>query len=257
MMTIKIIDHIFWAEKKKFLLQEDRDNFWVAYLILEGSCKFEIGQLSGVAESSQLLICPPGTVFKRDALAPLTFHFFRLDLVSASSYSLLKAGVHILNSSRLISSEKMLKEYVYDLSSYSFFIREHIIQDMLLFEIISEPSSFHKHLRPTARDSRIIQIVNYIDENYYKDIKIGELSREYYFSVSYLTRFFKREVGMSPKEYLLSVRLKNAQQLLISTKLSIEEIAELTGFKYGYCLSKMFKNKFGLSPSRFRLKHEL
>lgn len=256
-MTIKIIDHIFWPEKKKFLLHEDQDNFWVAYLILEGNCKFEIGQLSGVAKGSQLLICPPDTIFKREALSPLTFHFFRLDLMSINSYSLLQAGLHILNTNRFISDEKVLKQYVYDMSSFSFFIREHIIQDLLLFQNLNDSCTVHEQPQPTTRNSRIIQILDYINGNYQEDIKIGELGKRYYFSVSYLSRLFKHEVGMSPKEYLLSVRLKNVQQLLISTNLPIEEIAELTGFKYGYCLSKIFKKKFNLTPSTFRMKHEL
>nr|WP_239590589.1 helix-turn-helix domain-containing protein [Enterococcus durans] len=56
---------------------------------------------------------------------------------------------------------------------------------------------------------------------------------------------------------MLKVRLKNVQNLLISTNLPMEEIAELTGFKHGYYLSKYFKKIFKMSPSTFRKKHLL
>lgn len=134
---IKIIDHIWWEEKEEFLLAEDQDSFWVLYLLVEGECYYKIGEVSGIAKSPCVLICPPHTVFERKVLAPLSFHFFRLDVVPNQSYLNLSAGMHRLTKERLAMDQMVLKQYVYDLSGFSFFIRTHSIMDILLFSSIS------------------------------------------------------------------------------------------------------------------------
>ena len=68
MEVIKIIDHIWWEEKEEFLLAEDQDSFWVLYLLVEGECYYKIGEVSGIAKSPCVLICPPHTVFERKVL---------------------------------------------------------------------------------------------------------------------------------------------------------------------------------------------
>lgn len=129
--------------------------------------------------------------------------------------------------------------------------------DILLFSSISyqKPNQSIPPLR--THNSRIIDLLHYLDNHYQEDFSIQQLSEKYSFNASYLSRLFKKETGYSPKEYLLKVRLKNVQNLLISTNLPMEEIAELTGFKHGYYLSKYFKKIFKMSPSTFRKKHLL
>lgn len=247
---------IFGGKKKEeFLLSEDQDSFWVIYLILDGKCQFKIGDKIGIAVGPSLLICPPNTIFERRVLESLSFHFFRLDLIGPHSYLHLESGLRNLNKERLCLNEKILRQYVYDLSAYSFFIRTHLIQDLLLFDSLNNQQPHYSQSQPTIRNSRIIELLHYIDQHYQEELTIEALSQKYCFNASYLSRLFKKELGISPKEYLLNIRLKNIQQLLISTNLPIEEIAELTGFKHGYYLSKYFKKKFGVSPSCFRKKH--
>ncbi|NJE64340.1 AraC family transcriptional regulator [Enterococcus durans] len=257
MEVIKIIDHIWWEEKEEFLLAEDQDSFWVLYLLVEGECYYKIGEFSGIAKSPCVLICPPHTVFERKVLAPLSFHFFRLDVVPNQSYLNLSAGMHRLTKERLAMDQMFLKQYVYDLSGFSFFIRTHSIMDILLFSSISYQKP-NKSIPPLQiHNSCIIDLLHYLDNHYQEDFSIQQLSEKYSFNASYLSRLFKKETGYSPKEYLLKVRLKNVQNLLISTNLPMEEIAELTGFKHGYYLSKYFKKIFKMSPSTFRKKHLL
>ena len=108
MEVIKIIDHIWWEEKEEFLLAEDQDSFWVLYLLVEGECYYKIGEVSGIAKSPCVLICPPHTVFERKVLAPLSFHFFRLDVVPNQSYLNLSAGMHRLTKERLAMDQMVL-----------------------------------------------------------------------------------------------------------------------------------------------------
>ncbi|MFC0277929.1 AraC family transcriptional regulator [Enterococcus devriesei] len=257
METLKIIDHIWWEKKEEFLLAEDQDSFWVIYLLIEGDCQFRIGDTSGIASSPSILICPPNIVFERKVLTPLSFHFFRLDLIGPHSYLHLQSGLHEITKERLVLNEDILRQYVYDLSAYSFFIRTHLVQDFLLFNSFSYRKPIQSLTQPMIHNPRVLEILYYLDTHYQEDLSIADLSKKYSFNASYLSRLFKKETGYTPKEYLLNVRLKNVQQLLVSTNLPIEEIAELTGFKHGYYLSKYFKKIFGISPNNFRNKHVL
>ena len=75
-------------------------------------------------------------------------------------------------------------------------------------------------------------------------------------SADYLNKLFKREVGHSPHEYLVGIRMRKACSLLSSQtlgRLNIKEISDQCGFTDPLYFSRMFRKRLGLSPSRYRL----
>lgn len=71
-------------------------------------------------------------------------------------------------------------------------------------------------------------------------------------SRSHLTGSFKKEMGVSPQEYLINFRLEKAASLLRSSKEQINIIAYQCGYEDSLSFSKAFKQKFGMSPKSFR-----
>lgn len=71
-------------------------------------------------------------------------------------------------------------------------------------------------------------------------------------SYSHFRREFKKEIGLSPGEYLHQVRVRRAQELLDSTSLSLKEIAEKLAYHSAFHFSKDFKARMGQSPSNWR-----
>ena len=63
---------------------------------------------------------------------------------------------------------------------------------------------------------------------------------------------FKKICGESPNQYHLKLRLNRAKDLLTTTALNINEVADQTGFESVYYFSKVFKKKMGVSPNAFR-----
>jgi transcriptional regulator GlxA family with amidase domain len=63
---------------------------------------------------------------------------------------------------------------------------------------------------------------------------------------------FKQITGESPNQYHLNLRLNRAKDLLMTTILNINEIADQTGFESVFYFSKLFKKKNGVSPHNFR-----
>ena len=71
-------------------------------------------------------------------------------------------------------------------------------------------------------------------------------------SVSWFIRNFKEYTGTTPTQYLLSLRISNAQSLLESTSFNVTEIAEIVGYNNPLYFSRLFKKQCGVSPTEFR-----
>lgn len=106
-------------------------------------------------------------------------------------------------------------------------------------------------------DERIRQINNYIRANYSQPISLKELADQLYLSNGYLSRFFKRNYGMSFAEYLTNVRLFHAVDDLLYTSMPITRIAYDNGFASVAVFNKVFKNAYGETPSVFRKKAKI
>lgn len=94
--------------------------------------------------------------------------------------------------------------------------------------------------------------VNYINENYSKNITVDEISKSAHLSSSQFSRNFKKHTGTSPYDYLLSVRLARAKELLKNTNLPISDIAYQTGFASDSNFIYFFRKNEGISPLKFR-----
>jgi len=94
--------------------------------------------------------------------------------------------------------------------------------------------------------------VEYVRENFHKDICVKELANTAFLSVSALERRFKKYLSKTPKQFINEIRLENARRMLIETKLPIVEIAYRCGFSEHSYFSRQFKTLFGTLPSQLR-----
>ncbi|WAM32131.1 AraC family transcriptional regulator [Caldicellulosiruptor naganoensis] len=95
-------------------------------------------------------------------------------------------------------------------------------------------------------------IKDYIDQNYMEDIKIGDIAKKLFMSESSISRLFKNQFGILPKEYLLSKRIEKAKEYLSMSNLKISEIAIMCGFSSLQRFNDIFKKYTGFSPTHFR-----
>jgi len=89
-------------------------------------------------------------------------------------------------------------------------------------------------------------------ENLEQPLSITELSSAIGITVRSLERGFKQQLGVSPGRYYRKMRLERAKQLLWHTNMSILEVSILTGFPSPSYLSRLYRQEFGLLPSKER-----
>lgn len=85
------------------------------------------------------------------------------------------------------------------------------------------------------------------------NVNIEALAAQFPMSYSKFRKTFKRVTGKSPNQYHLELRLGKAEELLKNTNMTIKEIGYHTGFDSPYYFSRLFKEKFGVSPKVFRM----
>ena len=94
--------------------------------------------------------------------------------------------------------------------------------------------------------------VQYFHKNYHKNISIEDFADSLHMSVSWFIRNFKEYTGSTPAQYILTLRISNAQILLETTDYNVTEISEIIGYDNPLYFSRIFKKQLGLSPSQFR-----
>lgn len=92
----------------------------------------------------------------------------------------------------------------------------------------------------------------YIESNFKENLSLDYLSSLFSLSKYHLSREFKHYVGMSPIQYLISIRIENAQSLLLYTNQPIYVIAETVGFNDLNNFTRHFSKKIGMTPSEYR-----
>ncbi|GIP20276.1 MULTISPECIES: AraC family transcriptional regulator [Paenibacillus] len=106
---------------------------------------------------------------------------------------------------------------------------------------------------PTPRTYLAYQIKQYIEENASTSFKLEDVAAHVGISVSRAVHLFKAAFGTSIMQHTLEIRLNMARERVIFSPLSLEHIAESSGFpSYNY-FHKVFRSRFGMSPKQFRL----
>ena len=94
--------------------------------------------------------------------------------------------------------------------------------------------------------------IAYLNKNAARPVIRWQVAESVNISEDYLTRIFRREMGISPWDYLSRYRVQMASRLLTSTGMSVNEIAGQTGFQDQAYFCRVFKKITGMSPRRLR-----
>lgn len=101
--------------------------------------------------------------------------------------------------------------------------------------------------------SPITSSINFIRDNIRESINLKQLSGKACMSTTSFYRSFKRELGMSPIEFILNEKIKHAKKLLSNPKINVAEVSYATGFEDCNYFIRLFKKYEGVTPKQYQL----
>jgi len=123
-----------------------------------------------------------------------------------------------------------------------------------LLIIIHRQLSKPRILKNEFLDNEMDIAAQYFNDNYNLDISIEAYATSRGMSVSWFIRNFKQYTGTTPMQYIVSVRITNAQMLLETTSYPVGEIGRIVGYDNPLYFSRIFHKQKGFSPSEYRKK---
>jgi AraC family transcriptional regulator len=152
-------------------------------------------------------------------------------------------GIGLSLKSKLESDRAVNQMYV---DSAAAFLASHLLENYCA----------HKHniKKNTSALSRkdLQQVIDYIEAHLDWNLGLTELANLVDMSHYHFSRLFKKSMGVSPHRYLIERRIERVTHLLVSTNLSIAEIAKLTGFSSHSHLCITFRQHLSVTPDLYR-----
>lgn len=147
-----------------------------------------------------------------------------------------------------------------------FMMKAYLIQVLCLLERFQkqERELEQKHLdkkligcefKSVNKQYVVQRIMDYMENHYQEKISLDQIAANMYLSSYYISKIFKSETGDTPINFLISLRMKKAREMLdAEEKFSIQEVAAAVGYEDAYHFSKLFKKYYGLSPLYYRAR---
>ncbi len=133
-----------------------------------------------------------------------------------------------------------------------------LFEKTALLELFSEfmRNVDYMSILPVSTDHLTDCINNYILRNISSNITLGELAETVYLHPNYFTQYFKKRFGVSPIEYVNTLRLEKAARFLTDhPEKSIKEVAMEFGFRDYRYFSRLFRKRYGITPTAYKGIH--
>lgn len=127
-----------------------------------------------------------------------------------------------------------------------------VIASYVLMRYESMEDVQEKSIHPT-----VAAIRDYVDNFFYRDISLDALAKRYHYNEKYLGTLFKEEMGVSFRDYLNERRMRNARGRLSDTSSNVLDVAIQSGFNNVTYFNRVFKAKYGVTPSKYREMHRI
>ena len=163
------------------------------------------------------------------------------------------------NKSKYIELKRMIAQLIY--INYNETEHNDLLTISLAYQIVLELirnfKSFENNLfsQNPKHLQRLRTIIQYLNSNYMENITLEQVAEKEFLSPSYFSHFFKVNMGVSFFNYLTGIRMNHAVNDLLTTNLTMEQIAANNGFANCRYYVDCFKKKYGMLPKQYRKEH--
>lgn len=184
-----------------------------------------------------------GSIMETKYVLPITqsksMDIFRFNIENVAHQNLIN---YILEAHRIEEKRAL---------GFEFEIRAHV--SSMWMELYKLTREYHQDKKKTdLDDERIKLMMSYIAINYGDKIELKGIADAAYVGERECFRSFKRNLNMTPFEYVIDYRITKACEFLRSSNESILDISNMCGFSSNSYFGKVFKDKIGCTPKEFR-----
>jgi AraC-like DNA-binding protein len=218
--------------RPQFALPFDTYDTWCLLLPATGAFDYEVGDAHGTAKFGDVVVCPPGGILHRRMRIRTSFFHARF----TTELELPTGRTRVRDLDRLRGNLTLLE-------NATMAIATHVVTDLVL--MLSRTA--------TPQDPLVYSALTYLNEHYAApNLSLTELAAVLGISPSQLSRRFRSVRGTTPVAYLRDLRLQKARELLTETDQTLQVVAEHTGYRSAFYLSRVFSAQTGQSPSAYR-----
>ena len=145
---------------------------------------------------------------------------------------------------------------IYNLHVYEIFtsIDQLMIFKQALLDAIKEAMAYQENLHEEKNQRIVARIEKFIASHYYMDLSLVDMAESVNYTPPYFCKIFKEFTGKGFVKYLTQIRLNEANALLESSDLKINEIAFKVGYNNPNYFLRVYKKYHGFTPSEYRNK---
>ena len=235
-------------------------SFYQLTMLCNGSAAFHFQNSSFPMRKDCLYLCAPDQPHfvekvSSTALTLLDIKFTISDpqedgiLQSLPCEILLDKGASFLNVLDDLIDEGMQKEYAYHTAIN---LKFHLLLLSLLRSSASMKAVESPLITRSLSDRDIERLHTFILKNLHLPLSVSELASYVCMNLNTFEKFFRKQFGLSPKQYINKLRLQQAKQMLVFDGMNATDISQHLGFQSLHYFSRWFKQRTGLSPLAYR-----
>lgn len=225
--------------------------FEIEYFLEDGKNTYSDGETFAIRKNF-VKICMPGEVRYSDL--PYKTKFVKFSAVGKLA-NLLTSAPKYFHVSKSFEANELLDEII-TLSTTTDSDSLLLYGKILTYVSLLLENANRSKLTDTYKSEIIVKAQEFIKERYFEPIKLIDIAKEVNLSPNYFHTLFTETYGITPRDYLENYRLSVAKKLLLTTQLTLSDIAEKCGFNNQQYLTTVFKLRVECSPTEFRRKHQ-
>lgn len=238
---------------------------YVLHIVRKGKGTFTTGGKTYHLGKDQAFLIYPDieTIYQADREDPWSYMWVGFNGIKANE-CVTNAGFSTDNPVKILQCADVLHDYISQmLQAHALTYANDLRRTGLLMEFWStliEEYTAARHQRTNYDYPGTVYVksaINYMSHNYAKKIKIAELAEHIGINRSYLASSFKKAMGISPQEFLINIRMDKAVSLLKHSTLPVTDIANQVGYDDPLSFSRIFRQRYDMSPRAYREKEEV